>query len=124
MPYHGRPIRRWGKAVPDLRARGFKGSGFHLRRFHPAGVDVPGFQFSSFGAYVYVEIAASGLEGETLLDGTHFPANTIKSYQCSKRERIGTPPTFSFENDERELTAHAVLLALSDAHSWWTANRG
>ena len=106
------------KVVPLLRKTGFKGSFPHFRRISDKKIDVLGFQFSQWGPQFYIEIAVCPTEGETLLDGRHFPPEKIKHYQCGKRIRVGAQP-FDFERDDFIKVAEEAALCLEDAELWW-----
>ncbi len=106
--------------VPTLRAKGFKGSYPHLRRQDNNKIDVIGFQFSQWGPQLYVEIGSCPTSGMTFQDGSHYPAEKIKYYQCGKRTRIGEQP-FDFETNDCKEIASKVLEALTEADKWWAA---
>lgn len=104
--------------VPYLRAQGFKGSLPHFRKRGEQQIDVLGFQFSQWGPQFYVEIAVCPPEGMTCSNGSHYPAGSIKYYQCNKRVRIGENP-FDFENGQYEEVACKVIECLKEAEEWW-----
>lgn len=104
--------------IPVLRGKGFKGSYPNLRRQNNYKVDVIGFQFSQWGPQLYVEIGTCPAAGMTFLDGSHYPPEKIKYYQCEKRIRIGEQP-FDFENNDCKEIAIKMLAALSEADKWW-----
>jgi Domain of unknown function (DUF4304) len=109
-----------GLIIPVLREKGFKGSYPHLRRPNNNKIDVIGFQFSQWGPQLYVEIGTCPASGMTFLDGSHYPPEKIKYYQCGKRIRIGDQP-FDFENNDCKEITSKMLAALSEADNWWEA---
>jgi hypothetical protein len=72
------------------------------------------------GPQFYTEIGTCALEGQTILDGSFYPAKTIKFYQCKKRVRIGEQP-FDFENEIFEKISDQAVACLKDAYNWWNA---
>jgi Domain of unknown function (DUF4304) len=104
--------------MPLLRILGFRGSYPHFRRKTDERVDVLGFQFSNWGPAFYVEIGVADVDGYTWSDGTHFPAKTIKHYECPSSTRIGEQP-FDFEVQSAHVVADQVSVAVNDAQGDW-----
>jgi len=107
-------------AVVLLRELGFKGTYPHFRRSLAERLDTIGFQFSQWGPQLYVELGVADADGFTLLDGTRFPAKTLKYYECPARKRIGENP-FDFEVQASELVADRVRASIDAAQLEWEA---
>ena len=105
-------------AVALLREFGFKGTYPHFRRFFTERIDTIGFQFSQWGPQLYVELGVADPDGFTLLDGTRFPAKTLKYYECPARKRIGENP-FDFEVQASDLVADRVRASIDAAQLEW-----
>lgn len=105
-------------AVPLLRDLGFKGSYPHFRRILEERVDTIGFQFSQWGPQFYVEMGVADADGYMLLNGIHFPPNSLKYYQCPARVRIGELP-FDFGDQPAELVAGIARNAIDEAKLEW-----
>jgi hypothetical protein len=110
------------KFVPELRAKGFKGSYPHFRRLRDKLIDILGIQFSQWSPLFYIEIAISPEEGITLLDGQHFPPKTVKHYHTGKRMRIGKG-AFDFEHKSAEEIVERAIHSLPEAEEWWKSNQ-
>jgi hypothetical protein len=106
------------RAIPLLRKMGFKGSYPHFRRVLEKRVDTIGFQFSQLGPQFYIEIGVADPDGYTLLDGTHFPPETLKYYQCPVRVRIGELP-FNFDERSADSSANVARNSIDAAESEW-----
>ncbi len=108
--------------VPVLRHMGFIGTYPHFRRKTEEKIDILAFQFSQWGPQFYVEIAIAPKGGVTLLDGQHFPPDTIKHNHCGLRTRIGHNP-FDFENEGFKEIAIKVIESLTEGEDWWIMNK-
>jgi hypothetical protein len=121
--------------VPNLRARGFKGSFPHFTRQSGDHLDLLTFQFSMWGPDLYVEVATAPANGITYTTGEHIPPQKVRVRYASifDRKRLGaTPPlrdhTFDFGPDAEAELGHelyetrareiAVLLD-TEAEPWW-----
>jgi hypothetical protein len=117
--------------VPELRARGFRGSFPHFRR--PCGdvVHLLSFQFNKYGGSFVVEVgrcSAQGLERS----GQRIPAEemTVAYLRPAERLRLGREASESdhwFRYDQGlpwgryDRAAKAVVPHLgSEAENWWT----
>jgi hypothetical protein len=78
--------------IPDLRARGFKGSFPHFRRALAGRVDYLTVQFYSSGGSFVVEIAAAGPDGKPRGHGKRLPIDKLNVQYFSKRLRLGSKP--------------------------------
>ena len=117
--------------VPELRARGFKGSFPHFRR--PAGslIHILSFQFSSWGGGFVVEIGACPSTGVELHTGEHIPPSKVCHRHVFPRLRLGSSERqvdHWFYYDERadsrgeevyQVAARSVLSHLEQAQAWW-----
>ncbi len=104
--------------VPILRSKGFKGSFPNFKRSVSHKVDILNFQFSQWSALFYINIGSAPIEGVTFLDGTHYPSENIKVYQCRNQRRIGNN-SFDFENENFEDVVSDVIKSLPEAEEWW-----
>ena len=78
------------RLVPELRARGFKGSLPHLHRIKPSGADYLTVQFWSAGGRFAVEIAKCSPDGRGA--GYDTPLNKLNPSYFSRRLRLGSSP--------------------------------
>ena len=80
--------------VPELRARGFKGSLPHFRRIRESRVDLLGIQFNKYGGSFVVEIASSAPEGLELYAEKIIPAEEARHWHMGwdERLRLGSKP--------------------------------
>ena len=80
--------------VPELRARGFKGSLPQFRRIRESCVDLLGIQFNKYGGSFVVEIASCSPEGLQSFGGPIIPAEKARYWQVDfhKRLRLGSKP--------------------------------
>jgi len=105
-------------AVVLLCELGFKGTYPHFRRFLNERIDTIGFQFSQWGPQLYVELGVADPDGITLLDGTRFPAKTLKYYECPARKRIGDNP-FDFGVQTTDSIGERVRASIDAARLEW-----
>jgi hypothetical protein len=112
--------------VPQLRARGFKGSLPHFRRVTSTGVDLLTVQFDKWGGGFVIEIARCGPLGATMSWGEVVPASKVTAHHLDVRHRLGAP---SLDEDGRwfryddgtppaEVAREAVDM-LAEADTWW-----
>lgn len=78
------------RVVPDLRAKGYKGSGQNYRRATDMAVSVVNFQKSSGGERFYVNVGVQLLFVPTEAESEADP-KTIKEYECIFRRRLDPP---------------------------------
>src|SRR5258705_11517156 len=64
--------------VPELRARGFKGSFPHFSRRNPERIDLLTFQFSQFGPNLYIEVGSCPPAGVTGPAGSRVPPTKVR----------------------------------------------
>src|SRR5262245_57766268 len=116
--------------VPELRARGFRGSFPHFRRLCANAVHLLSFQFHKQGGSFVVEVGRCPTQG---LDwsGRQIPADevTIFNLHWTERIRLGTKPSesdhwFHFDRGlpwgRHDRAAKAVIHYLhTQAENWW-----
>jgi hypothetical protein len=113
--------------VPQLRARGFKGSFPHFRRQAVGGIDLLTFQFDRHGGGFVIEIARSPAEGITTHWGKAIAARSVTAWDVHPDERLrikpergaGTNSWFRYDAEQFEVCARQVLDALPEADEWW-----
>lgn len=115
--------------VPQLRARGFKGSLPHFRRMGPTGIDLLTVQFDKWGGGFVVEIGRCGPTGFTMSWGAVIAANKVTTHHLdwSMRHRVGAPGPDDdgrwFRYDDGTPVAEVAREAagmLTDADRWWS----
>jgi hypothetical protein len=79
--------------IPDLRARGFRGSFPHFRRPKAAQIDLLTFQFDKWGGGFVIEIATCPPDGHTHPWGLFVPPNKVTAHDIDfdRRPRLGAP---------------------------------
>lgn len=130
--------------LPELRARGFRGSYPHFRRQRPDRIDLITFQFWRSGGKFVVELAQCGPDGYTTSWSKHIPASKVTAHDLdpSKRKRLGgglglrpadhwyifdfpnyDPPMASspaqLEEDCRKAAAEMLQDFNQQAEAWW-----
>jgi hypothetical protein len=107
--------------VPELRARGFRGSLPHMYRIQPNRIDLLSFQFSQFGPDLYIEV------GSCPPSGAPAEIGKVRIHHAGLfRRRIGPQPSLDFggisQSGGDRLLASQVLRAISlQGESWWEA---
>src|SRR5687768_16724922 len=86
------------KLVPELRARGFKGSLPHFRRPLPDRLDFLTVQFNLAGGSFVVEIAKCGPSGKEEGYGSEFPLAKLNVQYFRDRLRLGSDPKAARED--------------------------
>jgi hypothetical protein len=75
--------------VPNLRARGFRGSFPHFSRVKSDRIDLLTFQFSIYGPTLYVEIATCGPDGVVYTTGEKIEPHAVRVRHTGTRRRLG-----------------------------------
>ncbi len=78
--------------LPDLRAKGFKGSLPHLRRIGLERVDYLSIQHNSSGGSFVVELATVGPDGKPPGYGRNLSIEKLNVQYFSNRLRLGSDP--------------------------------
>ena len=81
--------------VPELRARGFRGSPPHFRRERDEGLDLLAIQFSRWGGEFVVELARAPATGVQLHSGELIPPAKLRTHHVMSRLRLGAASTGS-----------------------------
>lgn len=111
--------------VPNLRARGFKGSFPHFTRSHPTRLDLLSFQFSQFGPDLYIDVASCGPNGHTAPNGQFTPKGKVRTYHVGTfRRRIGPQPSLDFSglSESHESAKYAAIVTdaiQQKGEPWW-----
>jgi len=116
--------------VPELRARGFRGSFPHFRRPCQDVVHLLSFQFNKYGGSFVVEVGRCPSQGLVRL-GQQMPAEEVTVFHLHPDERIRlgrkrseTDHWFHFDRGlpwgRYDRAAESVIpLLRTEAESWW-----
>lgn len=115
--------------VPELRAKGFKGSFPHFRRISEDKIDLMTFQFDRYGGGFVVEAAVCSPEGVTFSWGEKVPPNKVTAHDVNDRLRLNEKNGQWFRYDVEkeseniyEEVAKEVLKHLIEAEEYWESN--
>ncbi len=116
--------------VPQLRARGFKGSLPHFRRAASTGIDLLTIQFDRWGGGFVIEIGRCGPTGVILGWGKAVPPNKVTTHDLHPNlsHRLGAPTMgedgkwLRYDNGTPPaIVAQEAAAMLFEADGWWRA---
>ena len=114
------------KAVPMLRAAGFRGSFPHFRRPSPRGIDLITFQFDRHGGGFVVEIACAPASGITTHWGKFIEPTKITAWDIHPNERwrlgstLGGDFWFRYDDGNVVSCVSKFMELWSSAELWWS----
>jgi hypothetical protein len=116
--------------LPELRARGFKGSLPHLRRASSETIDLITVQFDKWGGGFIIEIARCEPTGVTTHWGEQIEPARVTAHDVHplSRHRVGSPRRgedghwFRYDSGQQVgVVAQSVLSYLAEVEAWFAS---